>query len=57
MQDERLGFFEMFLAGAHVSSVGPLVPVAPLLALTDHPGGLVPFMHFSLLLAVVGDET
>ena len=36
----------MFLAGAHVSSVGPLVPVAPLLALTDHPGGLFPSCTF-----------
>ena len=26
MQDERLGFLAMFLAGAHVSSVRPLVP-------------------------------
>lgn len=56
-KNQRVGFLEAFPAGAGVCSLRALVPVVLLLALTDHPGGLVPFTWFSLLLAVVGDET
>lgn len=54
--NQKVRFLEVFPASAGVSSLKPLVCVV-LLVLTDCSGGLAPFMQFSLLLAVVGDQT